>query len=109
VLSLPLTAVKVVNNAKLGDGICWDKYDISKELTDIIKEIPGPKPDMIITFNKGGATNHPNYKSLLPAAALFNLAKIYTLRTRKRVSLSTAEEAVVRALIIGGQQNAKGV
>jgi hypothetical protein len=64
---------------------------------------------MIITFNKGEVTNHPNHKSLLLTAALFNFVKIYALRMRKRVSLLTAREAVTRALIIRGQQNVKGV
>lgn len=109
VLGLPSTAVKVVNNVKLGDGMCWDKHDILKELTNIIKEIPGSKPDIVITFDEGGATNHPNHKSLLSAAALLNFANIYALRTRKRVSLITAGEAIARALMVGGKQDIRGV
>jgi LmbE family N-acetylglucosaminyl deacetylase len=109
VLGLPSTAVKVVNNAKLGDGMCWDKHEILKELTNVIKEIPGSKPDIVITFDEGGAINHLNHKILLSAAALLDFANIYALRTRKRVSLVTAGEEIARALMVGGKQDVRGV
>jgi N-acetylglucosaminylphosphatidylinositol deacetylase len=71
VLGLPSTAAKVVNNAKLGDGMYWDKHDILKELTNVMKEISWSEPDIVITFDEGGATSHPNHKCLISAAALF--------------------------------------
>jgi hypothetical protein len=74
-----------------------------KELINVIKEIPWLKPDIVITFDEEEATNYPNYKSLIFAAALLSFANIYVLRTRKRVSLNTAEEAVAKALMVRGK------
>ena len=77
VLGLPSRAVKVVSNAKLKDGMDWDTHDILKELADVIRELPGPSPEIIITFDEGGATGHQNHKSLLSAAVLLGFAKVY--------------------------------
>jgi LmbE family N-acetylglucosaminyl deacetylase len=109
VLGSSFTAVKVVSNAKLRDGICWDTHDILKKLTDVIKEIPGPSLEIITTFDEGGATGHRNPKSLLFAAVLLSFAKVYASRTRRNISLLAAGEAIARALMIGGQQDVKGV
>lgn len=107
--NLPFKAVKVINNAKLGDGICWDKHNILKDLTNVIKEIPWLKPDIVITFNEEEATNHSNYKSRISAAALLSFANIYALKTRKRVSLITAGEVIVKALMIRRKQDVRKI
>jgi N-acetylglucosaminylphosphatidylinositol deacetylase len=105
-LGLPSTAINVVNDAKLEDGGDWNKHDISNGLTDVIKQIPWPHPDIIITFDERGVTNHPNHNSLLPAAILFSSAKTYALRT---VSLLTAVKAIAKAVIVRGKQDVKDI
>ena len=75
----------------------------------MIKEILWLKPDIIITFDEGGETNYLNYKSLLSAAALLNFVNVYALKMRKRISLITAEEAIVKALMIERKQDVRGI
>ena len=54
----------------------------------------------MITINKEKVINYFNYKSFLFVSTLLNFINIYILKTKKKVSLITTEETIIKVLIV---------
>jgi LmbE family N-acetylglucosaminyl deacetylase len=108
VLGLSPAAVQTLNRPELQDGGCWEEEHILKALAEAF---PDQRPDVMITFDEAGATEHPNHMSLMRPVICFagsdplRPIKVYALKTKKRISLLAAGASIARALVKGGKQD----